>query len=142
MQNINVKLNIKTILVFLFFATIFGAILGQSYIFSFIASQSGTAEIEDSQKASKETTDLLLSLDKIAFDTSVLNSPYLDSLSPLPNFPLDAQSLSNFGKANPFLGSFIVVSAPASSSVGSVIYSNQREVNNGSSIRAVSPTRR
>ena len=140
MQNINLKLDIKTIGGILFFIIIFGSIFLKSYIFVFLTSSSGTAEIQASQKASKDTADLLLSLDKITLDTTILNSPYLQSLITLPSFPLDARTLSNFGKANPFFGSFIVVPTSASTSVGAVIYSGQRSANGGRSIRPVNPT--
>jgi hypothetical protein len=126
MQSINLQLNIKTVLGTLFFMGIFIAIFAKGYIFSQIIGTGSDAEIQASRKASKDIADLLLSLDKISFDTKVLNSGYLQNLLVLPSFPIDARTLSNFGKANPFLGGFTVVTNTASSSVGGLIYSNQR----------------
>lgn len=140
MQTTNIKLDFKTIVGLIFFLSLFVAIFTKSYIFDFLIGQSGTAEIEASQKAAKDTADLLLSLDKINLDTTILSSTYLQSLQVLPSFPLDARTLSNFGKANPFLGNFTVVSNPATTSVGSVIYSSQRSANDGRSLRPVNPT--
>lgn len=142
MQKINLKLNFSTILGLLFFLVIFFAILFKESVFSFIVSLGGNDVVVSSQKAAKDTADLLLSLDKITLDTSILGTPYLQNLNNLPNFPLDAQTLSNFGKTNPFLGSFTVVPTSASSSVGSVIYSNQRSVNNNRSLLPVSTRRK
>jgi hypothetical protein len=145
MQNNNTKLGIGSILGILFFFCVLGSIMFQEYMFDFIVGLSGSEQIAESQKALQDTTDLLISVDKITFDTSVLSNPYLQSLVNLPTFPIDAQTISNFGKANPFLGSFTVVptKAVASSTVGAVVYSNQREVNNGNSLRPVnSNTRR
>lgn len=139
MQKINFKMNIGTMLGIAFFLILFLAILFKDSVFSFITSQSNGDVVQSSQKAAKDTADLLLSLDKISLNTSILSAPYLQNLIPLPNFPIDAQTLSNFGKANPFLGGFVVVSSPATTSVGAVIYSNQREVNNDRSLRAVKP---
>ncbi len=126
MQNINLQLNLKTILGTLFFMGIFFAIFAKSYIFTQIIGTGTDTEIQASRKASKDIADLLLSLDKISFDTKVLSSSYLQNLNTLPSFPIDARTLSNFGKANPFLGGFTVVTNTASSSVGGLIYSNQR----------------
>jgi hypothetical protein len=136
----NLKFNFTTYLGLLFLVLIFAMIYFQDFIFDIITTQTGGTEILQSEKATKETADLLISLDKITLDTSVLNSTYLQSLGQLPSFPIDAAALSNFGKANPFLGSFIIVpSRVASSSVGGVVYSNQRGANNGNSLRAVNP---
>lgn len=140
MQKIDLKLNFSTILGILFFVLIFFAILFKDSVFEFISSQGNSDAIENSQKVAKDTADLLLSVEKISLDTSILSTPYLQNLTHLPDFPIDAKTLSNFGKANPFLGGFIVVPDTATSSVGGVVYSNQRELNNGNSLRSVRPT--
>ncbi len=142
MDSSNFKLTNSAYVGILFFALLLAAIFMKETIFDFIIQSTGANQIEESRAATKETADLLLSLDKIKLDTSILSSTYFQSLSPLASFPIDALTLSNFGKANPFLGNFTVVSAPATSSVGALIYSNQRGANNGASQTSVSPTRR
>jgi hypothetical protein len=145
MQKSKTSLGIGSILGILFFFSLLGSIMFQQYIFDFIVGLSGSEQIAESQKALQDTTDLLISVDKITFDTTVLANPYLQTLVNLPNFPIDAQTISNFGKVNPFIGNFIVVptKVTASTTVGAVVYSNQRSVNNGNSLRPVnSNTRR
>lgn len=142
MQSTNINLSFKTTVGLLFILLIFVLIFMKSSVFDLIVSFSGTEQIAESQKSSKELADLLLSLDKINLDTNTLNSFYIQTLSPLPSYPVDARTLSNFGKANPFVGSFTVIPASASTTVGGVIYSNQREVNNGRSVTPVSGNRR
>lgn len=140
MQKIDLKLNFSTILGILFFVLIFFAILFKDSVFGFIDSQGNPDAIANSQKVAKDTADLLLAVENISLDTSILSNPYLQNLTRLPDFPIDAKTLSNFGKANLFLGGFIVVPDTATSSVGGVVYSNQRELNNGNSLRPVRPT--
>lgn len=140
--NSNFKMTTSGYFGILFLVLIFSAIFMRDLIFATITDMTGGNEIVESQVATQETTNILLSLDKIKLDTSVLNSSYLESLIPFANFPTDAQTLSNFGKINPFLGSFTIVSSKATSSVGALIYSNQRGANNGASTLPVSSTRR
>lgn len=137
MQSINFKLSIGMYLLLTSVVVIFIMILMRDSIFQALVGVTGDSQIQDSQQATKETTDLLLSLDKIKLNTSVLQSSYLQSLTKFPSFPIDAQTLSNFGKLNPFLGNFVVVSDKASSSVGAIVYSNQRSTNSGNSITSV-----
>lgn len=126
-----------TILVVLFIS-----IYTRDQINSLVLDYTGEVQIQDAQKSINDTTSLLLSLDKISFDTSILSLPYLQTLSSFPNFPIDALTVSNFGKANPFVGSFTVVTDAASASVGGIIYSGQRSLNSGEAVRAVAPARR
>lgn len=140
MQSQNIKLGISSYFGIIFLVLLFGMIYSKDLIFSYILEATGESQIQESQKATQETATVLLSLDKITFDTSVLNSNYLSSLTPFVNFPIDAAALENFGKANPFLGNFIVVPTKATTSVGAVVYSANRPGNNGNSVRAVTPT--
>lgn len=119
----------------------FGLVMSKDFIFEQIVILTSGNELANSRLASAETADLLLSLDRITLDTKTLTSPYFQSLAPLPAFPVDTQTLVNFGKNNPFVGNFVVVAAKATSSVGAVVYSNQRAVNNNQSVRAVSGAR-
>lgn len=114
----------------------------QESVTNLIIEMTGEYQIQESKASIAETTNLLLSLDKISFDTSVLSLPYLQDLTQFPSYPIDAETLSNFGKTNPFIGSFIVVTNQASTSTGGVVYSTQRTLNNGSAVRAVPATRR
>lgn len=142
MQQNSFKLTTGSYLGILFFVLMFAAIFMKDTIFDLIISQTGADTAQQSQQATQKTTDLLLSLDKIKLNTAVLESSYLQSLTTLPSFPVDFQTLSNFGKANPFVGNFIIVPTKASSTVGAVIYSNQRAANNGRSVLPVSTSRR
>jgi hypothetical protein len=117
---------------------LFVLIYTKDSIISFVLDTTGEAQIQETQKTTDNTTKVLLSLDKITFDTSVLNSPYFESLVPFVSYPIDAQTLSNFGKANPFIGNFIVVAPTATTTVGGVVYSSQRQpLNNGQAVRSV-----
>jgi hypothetical protein len=142
METQNIKLGIGAYLGILLLLCLLVGIYAKDTIIHAMLDSTGQAQVLEAQKASDKTAGILLSLGKITFDTSVLNSTYLQTLTPFVNFPIDAQTLSNFGKTNPFLGSFTVVSSQASSSVGGVVYSNQRAANNGQSIIPVSPNRR
>ncbi len=111
----------------------FGAMFFRDSVFELIAPPDDI--ISDSKKASREVAEALLKLDKIAFNTSILKSEYFQRIVVLPTFPTDSRTLANFGKANPFLGNFSVASSPAASStVGGVIFSQQRSVNNNNSV--------
>jgi hypothetical protein len=79
MQNINLKLNFKTIMGILFFLILFILIFFKQNIFAILIAEN--KEVQDSQKASKEMADILLSLDKITLDTTVLKSNYLQALT-------------------------------------------------------------
>jgi hypothetical protein len=142
METTNLKLGFSSYMGLIIILLVFGCILMKDSVFELVLNFTGGDQIAESQQANQEVTALLLSVDKITFDTSILNSGYLQSLTPFPDFPVDTVTLSNFGKANPFIGNFIVVPDTATSSVGSVIYSSQRSVNNGQSLRAVNPNRR
>lgn len=138
MQAGNIKLGIGTYFGIFVFLVLFLMIFFKQNIFDFIVEFSGSNALEESQQATQETTNLLLSLDKIKLDVNVLQSTYLQALTAFPTFPIDAQTLSNFGKSNPFLGgTFTVVQTTATSSVGAVVYSNNRAGNNGNSLRPV-----
>lgn len=84
--------------------------------------------VEESQKASADIAKLVLSLDKISLDTSILNLPYLQNVRPLPQFPVDITSPGIFGKTNPFVGS-LNSSLPAATTtqIGGVQYAAQRD---------------
>lgn len=139
MNNLNLKLNFGSYAGIIIIAFIFAAILMKESLFQMIIDNTGSNQIEESRRATAMTTELLLSLDKINLDTRVLTSDFLQSLQALPEFPIDAQTLTNFGKTNPFLGNFIVVAPTATSSVGGVVYSAQRSRVNG---QVITPTTR
>ena len=84
MKITNLKINFTTILGLTFLILIFGAIYFEDSIFDLVVSQTGGAQVAQSEAATKDTADLLVSLDKITLDTSVLNSTYLQSLTALP----------------------------------------------------------
>ena len=136
MEKFQIKLSFSFVVGIMFFLTLFSMILFRDTVFDLIIGGSGTVEISESQQAAQQTAELLLSLENITLDTSVLATPYFNSIIPIPDFPLDAQTLSNFGKANPFIGNFSVIQ-PGTSTVGGVVYSANRPVNNGESVRAV-----
>lgn len=143
MQNTNIKLSIGSYLGIIITLVIFIAIFFRDDIFNIILEYTGNTQIEESQHATEEMTKIILDLEKIKFDTSVLKSPYLESLVIFLVFPIDAETLANFGKTNPFIGTFSVVSSKATTSaVGGVVYSAQRAANNGASVIPVSPNRR
>lgn len=132
MQNRS-QISFSSIVGLIFFVSLFLAMFFQDYIFEIIAPPA--IEISESKKASREVAEALLKLDKINLDTSILKSDYFLSITVLPTFPTDSRTLANFGKANPFLGNFQIVSVPATSTVtGGVIFSQQRSVNNNNSI--------
>ncbi len=141
MQEKNILQSVSFYLGILILVSLFTLIYSQEYITGLVLEFTGEAQIQESQKTTNEATNLLLSLDRIPFDTSVLSLPYLQTLNSFPSFPIDTETLSNFGKANPFVGSFTVVTNSASSSVGGVVYSNQRSLNNGNAVRATAPNR-
>ncbi len=90
--------------------------------------QEMNTSLDSSQKVSQEIAKLVLSLDKISLDTSILNTPYLQNIKILPQFPLDSASPSIFGKPNPFTGNFITVpSAATTTTVGAIQYATQRD---------------
>lgn len=93
--------------------------------------------IDESQKASAEIAKLVLSLDKISLDTSVLNASYLMNVKTLPQFPLTLSGQGIFGKFNPFLGN-IQISTPQATTtqVGAVQYATQRDAGQ-SSVRVI-----
>ena len=124
MQKFNIKIGIKESIMLLFFGSIFVAILYADSIIEILMQQN--KEVQESEKVTKQLSDLILEVDKIKLDTKVLNTSFLQNITALPQFQLDANTASNFGKNNPFSGGFTVVSTPASSTVGGVIYSNQR----------------
>lgn len=86
-------------------------------------------QLEESRKISKSMADLSVEIDRINIDTSILNNQFLRSVSPLPAYPLDTNSL-NFGKANPFTGSNIVV-ATTTEVYGGARYSSQTSTSTG-----------
>lgn len=137
MSNTNLKITFSTYLRLTFFLLIFVLILTKDFVFEQIIVFTGSNEIEESQRATAEITNLLLAVDKISFDTKILSSSYLQSLTSMPIFPIDSESLINFGKANPFIGNFILVNPSTTTAVGGVVYSNQRSLNSGQSIRTV-----
>lgn len=141
MQNLNIKLGISGYLGIFFILFVFSLMFFRDSVYSLIVLNTDAVRLEESQKTNKKIAELLISLDKIKFDTTVLQTPYLQSLTRLQQFPIDAQTLTNFGKANPFIGNFIVAPVAATTSVGAVIYSNQREVNNGNAVIPVTPNR-
>jgi predicted PurR-regulated permease PerM len=84
--------------------------------------------LDNSQKVSQDIAKLVLSLDKISLDTNILNTPYLQNIRPLPQFPMDLLSPFVFGKNNPFSGGFTTVAPQATTtSVGAVQYAIQRD---------------
>lgn len=131
-SNIKMNLSFGSIVGLIFFFSLFTAIFFKETVFAWIAPEA--TEISEGKKASKEIANALLMLDKISLDTSILQSEYFQTIKVLPTFPTDSKTISNFGKANPFLGNFQIVSAPATTTVvGGVINSTQRSVNNGQS---------
>lgn len=119
------KLNFKTLSTLLLLVSVFGLIFMLQTVEGYFNSF-GTG-VKDSEKAVVEISDLLLQIDKITFETSILTSPYFQSLNAIPNFPLSTSS-DSFGKVNPFSSAFFINSAKATStSVGGIIPSNQRQ---------------
>ena len=138
MQNTNIKLSISTYLGILFLCCLFVAIYLQDSIFQMVKDMTGEAEVAQAQESTNKVSTLLVSLSKINFETKVLNSQYFETLVPFVDFPIDSETLANFGKANPFIGSFTVVTERDSGAVGGLIYSGQRsELNNGNAVRSV-----
>ena len=118
-------LNFKTILMLAVLLVVFGLIFAFQPVVDYFNSYN--TQVEESQKAVREISDLLLQIDKISFDTSVLSSPYFTSLNTIPAFPIDLSN-SAFGKQNPFSSSFFVTPAKAATTtVGGIIPSNQRQ---------------
>ena len=142
MKTNNLSLSLSSYIGMLLLLSLLLAIYAEESIVNFVLENTGQQQIAESANATKQMSELILSLDKIKFDTTVLNSAYLENVKPFPNFPVDATTLANFGKANPFIGSFSVVTEVASTTVGGVVYSNQRATNDGNSIRAIPSTRR
>jgi len=142
MQEKNTLQIISFYLGILLIVILFVLIYLQESVTSLISEMTGESLVQEAKTSTIETTNLLLSLDKISFDTSVLSLPYVQTLVQFPSYPIDSQTLSNFGKTNPFIGSFTVVTEQASSSTGGVVYSGQRVLNNGGAIRAVAPSSR
>lgn len=114
----------------------------QQQITDIVMEITGQSLVTQSQQLTDKTTKLLLSLDQIVFDTAVLSLPFIQNLRTFPSYPIDAESLSNFGKVNPFVGSFTVVTPQASSTPGGVVYTGQRVLNNGGAVRAAPQTNR
>ena len=141
MENKNLQLSIGSYFGIIVLLGIFLAIYMQEIIFETILEFTNEEMVKQSKISNEKTTNLFLSLEKIKFDTSALNSEYIQSLTPFPDFPIDAESVSNFGKANPFLGNFTIITDIASSTGGGVIYSGQRSLNNGEAIIQSRPTR-
>lgn len=138
MQEKNFLTSLISIVGMIFFALVFALILLEDTVFSLIQEYTGESAIQESKQATEQTAKLLLSLEKITFDTKVLSLPYVQGLTTFPSFSVDSETLSNFGKNNPFNGNSVVVVEQASSTVvGGIIYSGQRSLNNNNSIRAV-----
>lgn len=129
MQKINLHLGIKEILMLILLTFIFGLIFSFDKVVALFDNQ-GT-EIKASRQATKELSNLILDLDQVNFDTSVLSSAYFTRLSNLPTFPIDETNAA-FGKVNPFTANFNFTSTPvATTTIGGIIYSNQREDGQG-----------
>jgi hypothetical protein len=134
----NMKLTFSSFLTVLLFLIVFILIFTKDIIFNSISESTNRQQVEQSEKANKQIADLLLSLDKITLDTTVLRTPYLQSLVQLPTFPIDAQTISNFGKINPFVGNFIVVPGAVPTQVGGLIFSAQQNAENGNNVTGAS----
>lgn len=118
------KLNFKTFFIVLPLLIVLGLVLMSSKIVDYFNNSS--PQVENSQKAVQEITNLLLQIDQITFDTSVLASGYFRSVKSLPYFPMD-QSSNSFGKQNPFSSSFIINPGKvATTTVGGIIPSGSR----------------
>ncbi len=141
MQTQKTSLSIMSALGIILFISLFVIILFKDTIFEYILEYTGESSIKESEQATTETTNLILSLEKITFDTKVLSLPYVQGLTTFPSFPADSETLTNFGKSNPFVGNNNFAIEQATSSVGGLVYSVQRERNNNNAIRAVNPNR-
>lgn len=120
----NVKIGFKEFLIIIILVVSFGLIFFVQDIAGFF--NSSITQIEESRKASKEMSDLLIELDKINFDTTILDSSYFYTLNNIPNYPIDTND-SSYGKANPFAGGFTVISStPDTQTVGGIVTSTQR----------------
>ena len=93
-------IGIKEIFGIIFLVLVVGLIFSFDYVVSYF--NSANSQVEESRKASKEISDLLIQIDQISFDTSVLKSSYFQGLVNIPSFPID-ESSSSFGKKNPFV---------------------------------------
>ena len=91
----------------IFFLCLFLTMFFREFVFGLLAP--AAIEISEGKKASKEVAAAILLLDKITLDTTILQSEYFQNIKILPTFPTDSKTLSNFGKANPFLGNFQIV---------------------------------
>lgn len=81
-------------------------------------------ELSRSREVSQSIANLSVEIDKISIDTSVLNNPFLRSVTSLPVYQLDTNSPLIFGKTNPFVGSYVVV-ATSTNGLGGIRYTNQ-----------------
>lgn len=121
----------------IFFLGLFMAMFFKDLVFSYVAPEA--VEISDGKRASQEIAKSILQLDRISFDTNSLKTEYFQQILILPTFPTDSKTLSNFGKNNPFLGNFQIVSTPVATTTifGGVVNASQRSVNSGRSIAPI-----
>ncbi len=138
MKENNSNFSTISVLILILLICIFILIIFKDSIFNLILEYTGESTIQESQQTTDQTTNLLLSLEKITFDTKVLSLPYVQGLTSFPSYPVDSTTLANFGKVNPFstIGAPTVLEQSASSTVGGIIYSGQRSLNNNNAIRA------
>lgn len=99
MQTQKTSLSIMSALGIILFISLFVIILFKDTIFEYILEYTGESSIKESEQATTETTNLILSLEKITFDTKVLSLPYVQGLTTFPSFPADSETLTNFGKS-------------------------------------------
>jgi hypothetical protein len=122
----NIKVNITAydLFIILFFVAAFGLVFFSSYFID--AAKVVGQELEDSRKVSKSMADLSIEIEKLNLNTDILNSQFLRNVTSMPTYPLDGSSISNFGKPNPFTGSFkTVVGTSTDNVVGGIRYTSQ-----------------
>jgi hypothetical protein len=119
-----IKITAHDLLIILFFMVAFGLVFSSNYFIG-VAKMVGK-ELEDSRKISKSMSDLSIEIEKLNLNTEILNSQFLRNVTTMPSYPLDSSSISNFGKLNPFTGSFkTVVGTSTDAVVGGIRYTSQ-----------------
>jgi predicted PurR-regulated permease PerM len=127
MKNIN-NLKFKDVLAgFILILALLLVYFGEDLVYKI---KDSDTKVEESKKVSQDIAKLLNSLDTISLDISIFNTPHLQNLKQLPQFPLDANNPFNFGKLNPFTGGSINLNqtvAATGTVVGGVQYAAQRD---------------